>query len=118
MQLNLQCLNLRTPETRDARLERDLRSLGEHRRIDAAHVRLARIPGASPAFQVHVHLVTPGPDLVADGRDHTLYAAFTKVMRQLRAELARRAGQRWRRLRAGVHTGRSGAPRLRPSPAG
>ena len=54
-----------------------------------------------------MHLVTPGPDLFAEGRDHTLRAAMDKAMVQIEADLAGRAGKRLRRLRSR----RQGPPR-------
>jgi ribosome-associated translation inhibitor RaiA len=48
---------------------------------------------------VNVHLVTPGPDVYAETRDHTLRAAFAKAINQLRAQITSRAQkriQRWK----------------------
>jgi len=54
----------------------------------------------SPAFKVRVHLVTPGPDVFADGNDHTLRAAFGKVMHQLNDKITGRTRKRLQRLRS------------------
>jgi ribosome-associated translation inhibitor RaiA len=58
-----------------------------------------RLTDASPAYQVHVHLVTPDPDVFAATRDHTLRAAFTKTIAQLREQITSRASKRLQRLR-------------------
>ena len=60
-------------------------------------VRLVRLENVSPAYQVNVHLVTPGPDVFAESRDHTLRAAFTKAMAQLRGQINSRAQKRLNR---------------------
>lgn len=51
--------------------------------LDQAHVLVAREPEASPPFRVAAHLVTPGPDIRAEGADHTFAAALQKAVAQL-----------------------------------
>ncbi|MDB6069509.1 MAG: hypothetical protein JWL81_680 [Verrucomicrobiales bacterium] len=67
------------------------------RRIDEAVIRVSRHAEASPAWEVYIHLVTPGPDLAATTRDHTLAAAFAKNIGELEdildAREAKRAGR-------------------------
>lgn len=108
MRLNLQRLNVRPLDLVDAWVEKQIRALAQCRRIDEANVRLVRHTDASPAFQVHVHLVTPGPDVFAETRDHTLRAAFAKAIVQLRQQIAHRAGRRLQRLKNNglLHRGR------------
>ena len=65
-----------------------------------------RVRHASPAYQVHVHLVTPGPDVFAESRDHTLRAAFGKAMTQLHEQITSRAGKRWQRFKSNLKTRR------------
>jgi len=100
MKLNLNCLNLRPLDRLDAWVEKQLRALDALRQIDEANVRLVRLIDASPAYRVQVHLVTPGPDVFAECRDHTLQAAFTKAMTQLREQITSRAGRRLQRLKS------------------
>lgn len=100
MRLNVQRLNIRPLDLIDAWVEKQLRALGATRRIDEANVRLVRLLDASPAYQVHVHLVTPGPDVFAESRDHTLRAAFAKAMTQLREQITSRANRRLQRLKS------------------
>lgn len=102
MRLNVQHLNLRTMDALDSWVEKHIFALGRTRQIDEANVRLVRLPDASPAYQVSVHLVTPGPDVFAETRDHTLRAAFVKVMAQLRGQIAGRAGKRLQRLKTNL----------------
>jgi ribosome-associated translation inhibitor RaiA len=102
MKINVQHLNIRSLHTLDAWVEQQILGLGRARQIDEATVRLARLVGGSPAYQVHVHLVTPGPDVIAESCDHTLRAAVTKVMRQLREQIARRATKPLQRLKTNL----------------
>jgi ribosome-associated translation inhibitor RaiA len=100
MRLNLQHLNLRSLDTLDSWVERQILALGQARQIDEANVRLERLENASPAYQVNVHLVTPGPDVFAESRDHTLRAAFGKVMKQLREQITSRATKRLQKVKS------------------
>lgn len=106
MRLNVQHLNIRSLDMIDAWVEKQLRALGERRQIDEANVRLVRLPATSPAYRVYVHLVTPGPDVFAESRDHTLRAAFTKAMAQLRGQITSRASRRLQRLKRHIETRR------------
>ena len=108
MRLNLQHLNLRSLDTLDSWVEKQILALGQARQIDEANVRLERLENASPAYQVNVHLVTPGPDVFAESRDHTLRAAFAKAMTQLRDQITSRATKRLQRLKSNVKARRGG----------
>ncbi len=94
MRLNLKHLNLPSLHQLDSWVENQILALGQARQIDEANVRLARLENASPAYQVNVHLVTPGPDVFAESRDHTLRAAIIKAVTQLRAQITSRAQKR------------------------
>jgi ribosome-associated translation inhibitor RaiA len=98
MRLNLQHLNIPSLDTLDSWVEKQIFALRRTRQIDEANIRLIRLENASPAYRVNVHLVTPGPDLFAESRDHTLRAALEKVMKQLRDNISSRADKR--RLKA------------------
>ena len=108
MRLNVQDLNIRPFEKLGAWGESQLRALATMRQIDEANVRLVRLDDASPAYQVHVHLVTPGPDVFAESRDHTLRAAFSKAMTQLREQITSRAAKRLQRLKSNLKARRGG----------
>ena len=102
MRLNLQHLNLRSLDTLDSWVEKQILALGQVRQIDEANVRLVRHENASPAYQVNVHLVTPGPDVFAETRDHTLRAAFQKAMKQLHEKITSRAVKRLQKQKSNL----------------
>ena len=108
MKLNVQHLNLRSLHSLDSWVEKQIFTLGRARQIDEANIRLIRLENASPAYRVNVHLVTPGPDVFAEGRDHTLRAAFSKVTAQLREKIGTRATRRLQRLKSNLKSRRSG----------
>ena len=99
IRLNVQRLNLHSIHGLEAWMERQVQALGAVRRIDEARIQLARLENASPAYEVRAHLVTPGPDLIVGERDHTLRAAFSKVIARLREQIAHRADRRRHRSR-------------------
>jgi len=98
MMLTVQHLSVRSTNALDSWIERQIFALLPALAIEEARVRLVRRRATSPAFEVKVHLVTPGPDVFAEGRDHTLRAALDKVMARLRAKIAGRPGRRRRRM--------------------
>lgn len=100
MKLKLEYLNITSFHALNEWIKEQTLMLGRTRQIDEARVRLVRSLDSSPAFQVNVHLVTPGPDLFAESRDHTLRAAFAKALAQLRAQIAGRGAKRLRRLKS------------------
>ena len=102
MRLNVQHLNVRSLDTLDSWVEKQILELGRARQIDEANVRLIRRLDATPAYEVNVQLLTPGPDFFAASRDHTLRAAFSKAVAQLRQQAARRADKRLQRLPGGL----------------
>lgn len=87
MKLTLQHLNVRSTHALDSWIEKQIFALQPRLAIEEARVRLTRRREASPPYEVNVHLVTPGPDVFAEGRDHTLRAAVSKVMAQLHGKL-------------------------------
>ena len=97
MKVTVEHAFLRSTDRVDSLVEERILALGRRIQIDEAKIRLEKVPDTSPAFRVSVHLVTPGPDLLADGRDHTIQAAIEKVMQRLEARLSRRDQQRHRR---------------------
>lgn len=108
MRLNVQHLNIRSIDALDSWVEKNLFALGRNRQIDEANVRLVRLENASPAYQVNVHLVTPGPDVFAETRDHTLRAAFTKAVAELRHQISSRATKRLQRIKSNLKARRGG----------
>ncbi len=102
MKLNLQHFSIRSTDALDSWIERQLFALAPLRQIDAAHVRLAHNGETSPPFSVRIHLATPGPDIVAEGSDHTIRAAVAKVFIELRGKISSREGKRSQRVRSNL----------------
>ncbi len=100
MRLNVQHFSIASTDALNSWVEQQVLALGRLRQIDEANVKLVCHPETSPAYQVKVHLVTPGPDVFAEGTDHTLRAAFTKVMSQLRETIASREAKRSRKAKS------------------
>jgi len=104
MKITLQHHNLRSIDELDTIVEEQIISFQPRLRIDEARVRLECRFDESPAFRVGIHLITPGPDVMAEGRDHTLRAAIHKAMSELEAKIgdrhAKRRGARGHREQA------------------
>ncbi len=62
--------------------------------VSEARVVLERQRETTPAWTARAHLYVPGPDLLAEGRDHTVEAAWRKVMAALEHEVGRRRNSR------------------------
>lgn len=104
MRLNVQHLNIPSLHALDSWVEQQIFALGQTRQIDEANIRLLRLENTSPAYRVNVHLVTPGPDVFVESRDHTLRAAIAKALKQVREQIARRATKRSRRVSNNLST--------------
>ncbi len=118
MKLTFEQLGNRATNALDSWVEDRVFSLQPRLQIDEANIRLEHRRETSPAYRVQVHLVTPGPDMYAEGRDHTLRAAFEKVMAELRGKINGRTFKRQRRRRSSLQglvgkarTGRNGHAR-------
>ena len=103
MKLTMQHLNVPSTSELDSTIEERVLELGRRVRIDEAVVRLERWRELSPAYRVFVHIVTPGPDLLAEARDCTIRAAFDKVLVDLSAKIDGRALKRTQRIKSNVH---------------
>ncbi|MEO7165535.1 MAG: HPF/RaiA family ribosome-associated protein [Chthoniobacterales bacterium] len=117
MKLILKHSGIRAAKGLRALVQQKILILEPMRQIDLAMVRITREEEASPAFCVRAHLVTPGPDLFAEARDHTLAAALGKAMRQLTRGIKARAGKRLTRLKSNLTANRGPMGRLMASPA-
>ena len=102
MKLNVQHLNLRSTHELDSLVENRILALQPRLQIDEANIRLECRLESSPAFGVHIHLVTPGPDVFAEGRDHTIRAAVRKAMSEIESRLGHREAKRRQRVRGSV----------------
>jgi ribosome-associated translation inhibitor RaiA len=65
--------------------------------VSNAQVVLEHRCDATPAWSARVHLEVPGPDLRAEARDHTVEAAWRKVVADLRGQIGRRLDRRRQR---------------------
>lgn len=111
MKLTIQHRNLRSTYELDSAVEEGILSLQRRFHIDEANVRLECRYEASPAFCARIHLVTPGPDVIAEDRDHTVRAAIDKVMAELDARIGDRMIKQRRRTRGTLQEPK----RLRPA---
>ena len=100
MKLTVQHFDIRSINVVDTLIEERILALQPRLQIDEANVRLEHLRKISPAFRVHVHLVTPGRDLFAEGRDHTIAAAIEKVMAELEQKAILRRNKRPRRFKS------------------
>jgi ribosome-associated translation inhibitor RaiA len=104
MKLNVQHHNLRSTHELDSLIEERILALQPRLQIDEAKIRLECRWEESPAYRVAIHLVTPGPDVLAEGRDHTIRAAIAKAVADIEAKLGDRDRKPLRRLRSNLQT--------------
>jgi ribosome-associated translation inhibitor RaiA len=102
MKLNLKHVGIHSTNALDSWVEKQILALGETRQIDEANIELSHHAERSPAYEVRIHLVTPGPDLFEEARDHTIRAAFTKALAELREKITGRATKRLRRVKSNL----------------
>ena len=110
MKLTIQHFEVRSTHALDSQVEERILTLQPRLQIDEANFRLEHEREASPPYGVQVHLVTPGPDVFAEGKDHTLAAAMDKVMADLESKIGQRKtrhGERQRNQREAAARGRS-----------
>jgi ribosome-associated translation inhibitor RaiA len=102
MKLTVQHHYLRSSDDLDSLIENRILALQPRLQIDDANVRLECRFQESPAFSVRIHLVTPGPDVIAERRDHTIRAAIEKVMAAVETKIGCRFENRRRRIRNNI----------------
>jgi len=100
MEPTLQHHSIRSTSVPDSWAENRIFALRECLEIEAASVRLAHAPATRPPREGEVHVVTPGPEVFAQGRDHTLHAALGSVRDELQIKSAGRALRRVRRFQS------------------
>lgn len=81
-------------------LEQPLERLQSLISVSAAAVVLEQRRDDTPAFRAFVSLAVPGPDIHAEARDHTLEAAWLKVITALRQQIERRKMRQETRLKS------------------
>ena len=93
MQILITHKHVKSVAAQDSLVEQRLFALADRLQIDQANVVFERRWDGAPPYRVSVHIVTPGPDVFAEGADQTLNAAVLKVLRDLdrkaRARVAR-----------------------------
>ena len=80
-----------------ALVTQQIESLREALQIDEARVLIEHRLESSPPFRISAHLVTPGPDVLAEAVDHTLRAALKKLVAELESRIDHRHRKRARR---------------------
>jgi ribosome-associated translation inhibitor RaiA len=103
MKLTVQHHHLRSSDELDSLIENRIFALQPRLQIDEANIRLECHSEESPAFSVRVRLVTPGPEVLAERRDHTIRAAIQKVMADVEAMIGSRFAKRRRRIQTNLH---------------
>ena len=104
MKLNVQHHNLRSTHELDSLIEERIFKLESRLQIDEACVRVECLWEKSPAYRVAIHIATPGPDLEAEGRDHTVLAAIGKAFLDLEHRLRDREHKSMRRAQSSLQT--------------
>ena len=104
MKLTVQHHKIRSTDELDSLLEERIFELAPRLQIDEARVRLECRWDMSPAYRVAIHIVTPGPDLEAEGQDHTIRAAIGKAFLDLETRLRDRKHKSIRRVRSNLQT--------------
>src|SRR5690349_21646190 len=100
MKLILHHYNLRSTHEVDSILEQRIRQLEDRLQIDEVRARLECHGELSPAYRVAIHIVTPGPDLLVEGCDHTIRAAIGKALADLDNRLQHRQRKPLHRLQS------------------
>jgi ribosome-associated translation inhibitor RaiA len=110
MKITVQHKNMRSYHDLDSLIEERILSLESRLQIDEANVSLECRCEASPPFSARIHLVTPGPDVVAESQDHTIRAAIDEAIAELENKISDRFEKRRRRLRSNLQ--KSGPMRM------
>jgi len=102
MKLITQHHNLRSTDELDSLVEERIFAFEPRLQIDEARVRLECRWEESPSYRVAIYLVTPGPDLRAEGCDHTIRAALGKAVTDLEDKRRERSRKPRRRLQSNL----------------
>lgn len=98
MHLVIRPTTLRCPRPVLDRVQRRLATLARSQRIEEATLRVSEESERSPRFTATLALRVPGPDVHAEGRDHTpgtaVQRALTSIERQLLGRKQKRVARR------------------------
>lgn len=114
MQIVISHKHVRSVDEQDSLVEQRLFELADRLRIDEARVVFERRWDGTPPYRVGIHIVTPGPDVMAEGADQTLQAAVLKSLRQLDVKVRQRHARRLGRVETNLQApplGRQGVRR-------
>lgn len=104
MQIVIAHKHVKSVDDQDRVVEQRLFALADRLQIDEARVVFERRWDGAPPYRVGIHIVTPGPDVLAEGEDQTLPAAVLKSLRQLETKARDRAQRYQRRARTKLST--------------
>jgi ribosome-associated translation inhibitor RaiA len=99
MNINVKFSGMQNTGGLDSLVADNLRALHNMVPISTAKVVLERQHAAAPAFCASAHLAVPGPDIHATARDHTLQAAWRKLVGNLKKQFQRRMAHHQFRLK-------------------
>jgi ribosome-associated translation inhibitor RaiA len=91
MQIVISHKHVKSVDAQDQLVEQRLFALADRLQIDEARVEFERRWDGAPPYRVGIHIVTPGPDVLAEGEDQTLHAAVLKSLRQLETKARARS---------------------------
>ena len=98
MKLTIKHHDVRSTHELDSLVEQQLLKITPRLCVEEAVVALGCSRDRSPSYRAVIRIVTPGPDLEVEGRDHTAVAAFRQAMSDLDRQLDRRGRNRaWQR---------------------
>jgi hypothetical protein len=86
----------------DRMIEDGLFALADRVRVEEARVVIERRWDGHVPYRASTHIVTPGPDITADGVDHTLQAAIVKMLRVLDTGVRQRLHRRVQRVKSNL----------------
>jgi ribosome-associated translation inhibitor RaiA len=102
MQIVIRHKNVKSVDEQDRLVEQRLFALADRLQIDEARVVFERRWDSAPPYRVGIHIVTPGPDVLAEGEDQTLQAAVLKSLRQLEIKTRQRTARRLGRVKTNL----------------
>jgi ribosome-associated translation inhibitor RaiA len=114
MQIVISHQHVKSVDAQDRLVEQRLFALADRLQIDEARVVFERRWDGAPPYRVGIHIVTPGPDVLAEGADQTLNAAVLQALRQIETKARARSARQLRRVKTNLQApplGRQGVRR-------
>jgi ribosome-associated translation inhibitor RaiA len=104
MKINIRHIHVKATHVVDSWIEQSIFGLGPRMQVDQADVVLEHWRDESPAYQVKIHIVTPGPDIEVEARDHTLRAAIKKALHAVETRVSDRYLKREQRIKSNLQS--------------